>query len=405
VDAWYRISNEADVASPALLVYPDRIDENLRRMTAIAGGPERLRPHVKTHKMPEVIALARGRGITKFKAATIAEAEMTAAAAAVSACGGSPAAAVFACGGSPAAAVFACGGSPAAAVSHASDVLLAYPVVGPAAARLVALGPRFPHTRFRAVVDSDEGLDDLERAATAADALIDVLLDLDVGMHRTGVPPGPEAVRLARRIAAAPQLTFGGLHAYDGHLHDTDHARLVTRVAEAFAPVWRLRDELAAAGLPVPRVVAGGTPTLPILARHADVELGAGTTVLWDSGQPVISPDLDFLNAAVLLARVVSRPVAGRLCLDLGHKAVASEMPHPRLRILGLDDAEFVMHSEEHLVVETPRAAEFPVGTVIYAVPRHICPTVALHERAWVVRDGRADTEWDVAARRRRLTV
>jgi D-serine deaminase-like pyridoxal phosphate-dependent protein len=366
--AWYEISNAAEIASPALLVYPDRIEENLRRMVATAGGAERLRPHVKTHKLPDVIRLCLAHGIRKFKAATIAEAEM-------------------------------------AAAAGAADVLLAYPVVGPAAARLVELVRRFPTTRFRAVVDSDVGIDDLARAAEAAGMKVDTLLDLNVGMNRTGVAPGPEAIRLARRIAESARLTFGGLHAYDGHLNDPDHARLIEKVEAAFAPVWRLRADLDAAGIPVPLVVAAGTPTTPILAARGDVEVGAGTTVLWDCGQPTVSPDLDFLNAAVLLTRVVSHPSPGRLCLDLGHKAVASEMPHPRVRIFGLEDATFPMHSEEHLVVETPRAAEFPVGTVLYAVPRHVCPTVALHEEAWVVRDGRAIDRWHVAARTRRISV
>ena len=365
---WYRISNESEIPSPALLVYPDRITENLRRMNALAGGSHRLRPHVKTHKMPEVIRLCLAAGVDRFKAATIAEAEMTAEA----------------------------GGR---------DILLAYPVVGPTAARLAALSQRFSAVRFRAAVDSDGGIDDLERAAVAAGVTIDTLLDLNVGMNRTGVAPGPEAMRLARRIAGSTRLSFGGLHAYDGHLTDPDHAVLVAKVEEAFAPVWALRDDLAAGGVPVPLVVAGGTPTFPILAARGDVEVGAGTTVLWDFGQPLLSPDLDFLNAAVLLARVVSHPTPGRLCIDLGHKAVASEMPHPRMRIFGLEDAVFPLHSEEHLVVETPRAADFPIGTVLYALPRHVCPTVALHEHAVAVRDGRAAARWHVAARTRRITV
>jgi D-serine deaminase-like pyridoxal phosphate-dependent protein len=368
VNDWYRITNEAEIASPAVLVYPDRIAENLRRMVAVAGDVRRLRPHVKTHKMPEVIRLCLAEGITRFKASTIAEAEMTAGA----------------------------GGR---------DILLAYPVVGPTASRLVALVKRHPAVRFRAVVDSDRGLEDLERAAAEAGVKVDALLDLNVGMNRTGVVPGPEAIRLAKRIAGSSSLSFAGIHAYDGHLTDPDHAALVAKVEAAFASVWKLRDELAGLGLPASLVVAGGTPTFPILAARGDVELGAGTTVLWDFGQPITSPDLDFLNAAVLLTRVVSHPSPGRLCLDLGHKAVASEMLHPRVRIFGLEDATFPMHSEEHLVVETPRAEEFPVGTVLYALPRHVCPTVALHEHAIVVRDGCAAERWHVAARTRRITV
>ena len=365
---WYQISDESEIPSPALLVYPERIAENLQRMITLAGGGHRLRPHVKTHKMPEVIRLCLAAGIDRFKAATIAESEMTAEA----------------------------GGR---------DILLTYPVVGPTAPRLAALGRRFPAVRFRATVDSDRGIDDLGRAATAAGVTIDTLLDLNVGMNRTGVAPGPEAMRLARGIAGSASLSFGGLHAYDGHLTDADRAALAAKVEAAFAPVWALRDDLAAGGLPVPLIVAGGTPTFPILAARGDVEVGAGTTVLWDFGQPLLSPDLDFLNAVVLLTRVVSHPAPGRLCIDLGHKAVASEMPHPRVRIFGLEDAAFPMHSEEHLVVETPRAADFPVGTVLYALPRHVCPTVALHEHAVAVRDGRAAERWHVAARTRRITI
>ena len=365
---WYRITNEDEIASPALLIYPDRIEENLRRMVESAGGADRLRPHVKTHKMPEVIRLCLRHGIGKFKAATIAEAEM-------------------------------------AAASGGKDILLAYPLVGPAARRFVELVRRFPQVRLRGVVDSDVGIDDLAGAAADVGIAIETLLDLNVGMDRTGIAPGPEAVRLVRRIAASPGLSFGGLHAYDGHLHDADRDHLVHEVEAAFAPVWQLRDDLEAAGIAVPLVVAGGTPTSFILASRGDVEVGAGTTVLWDYGQPTISPDLDYLNAAVLLARVVSKPASGRLCLDLGHKAIASEMPHPRLTIFGLEQATFPLHSEEHLVVETPQADEIPVGTVLYCLPRHVCPTVALHEEAVVVRDGRAAERWQVAARRRRISI
>lgn len=365
--AWYQIDNEAEVASPALLIYPERIDENLGRMVVAAGGVHRLRPHVKTHKLAEVLDLSFRHGITRYKAATIAEAELVAAA----------------------------GG----------DVLLAHPAVGPAATRLATVAQRYPQAVVRAVADSVVGLADLSRAACQAGIRLDTLLDLNVGMDRTGVIPGPAAVRLAAEIAEAPGLTFGGLHAYDGHLHEPDHALLVRQVEAAFTPVWQLRADLQTAGLPVPRVVAGGTPTAFILAQQPDVEVSPGTTVLWDCGQPIVSPDLDYLHAAVLLTRVISKPTPTRLCLDLGHKAIASEMPHPRLLIFGLEEATFPLHNEEHLVVETPQADQIPVGTVLYCLPRHVCPTVALHEEAVVVRDGRADERWQVVARKRRITI
>ena len=116
-------------------------------------------------------------------------------------------------------------------------------------------------------------------------------------------------------------------------------------------------------------------------------------------------PDMNFLPAALLLTRVVSKPSANRLCLDLGHKAVASENPHPRVEFLDLPDAKAVMHSEEHLVVETVLAEQFPVGTCLYGIPWHICPTVALYSEAVVVRNGQAQGQWAIMARARKLTT
>jgi len=365
---WYPIANENEVPSPAMLLYPDRVEENLRRMIQRAGGVERLRPHVKTHKLPQVIALKLKAGITRFKTATIAEAEMTAAA----------------------------GGK---------DVLLAYQPVGPGIRRFIELVRAFPDTRFSTLADNLTTVGELSRAAVAANVTLEIYLDLNVGMNRTGIAPGAEAAEIYRAIVAAPGLRPGGLHAYDGHLHDPDHTALVKAAARTFQPVLDLSALLLAEGQAVPKIIASGTPTFPLYVQHANVEVGCGTTALWDFGQAQVCPDLDFLNAALLLTRVISKPAPNHLCLDLGHKAVASEMPHPRVRLLGLEDAGFVMHSEEHLVIETPHAPEFSIGSVLYALPRHICPTMALHHEVWAVHDGRADQRWEITARRRHITI
>ena len=127
--------------------------------------------------------------------------------------------------------------------------------------------------------------------------------------------------------------------------------------------------------------------------------------MLWDFDYGDRFADLPFQPAALLLTRVVSKPGGDRLCLDLGHKAVASEMPPPRVRLLELPDAVAVMHSEEHLVIESPRAAEFAVGAALHGIPRHICPTVALHSEAWVIEKGAARECGPITGRARRLTV
>ncbi|MBI3875738.1 MAG: D-TA family PLP-dependent enzyme, partial [Verrucomicrobia bacterium] len=152
-------------------------------------------------------------------------------------------------------------------------------------------------------------------------------------------------------------------------------------------------------------IAAGGTPTFPIHAKNPEVECSPGTCVFSDASYGSKFPDLDFLNAALVLTRVVSKPGGNRLCLDLGHKAIASENPHPRVQFPGLPEVAFLTHSEEHLVIKAQRAGEFKVGDCLYGVPWHICPTVALHSEAVVVEKGQTTQRWKVTARDRRLTI
>lgn len=365
---WYTIDNVDEVPSPALLVYPARVDENIHRMIAMTGGTQRLRTHVKTHKMAEVIRRELAAGITKFKCATIAEAEM------VADCG-------------------------------APDVMLAYQPVGPNAQRLARLAASFLGTRFSAVADDAGAVRRLSAACVAAGVEIEVLLDIDVGMHRSGIAPGEAAVALYRLIAELPGLVPGGLHVYDGHIRAHDPEERTRETAAAFVPADELRTELVAAGLSVPRVVAGGTPTFPMHARREDLECSPGTCVFWDHSYQTKFPDLEFVNAAMVLTRVVSKPTPDRLCLDLGYKAISPDNADPRVFFPELPDAKMVVHSEEHLAIETSRAGEYAVGDVLYGVPNHVCPTVALYEEAVVVENGRAVDRWRVIARDRKLTV
>lgn len=368
---WFEFNEVAEIPSPALLVYRDQVEKNIRRMLAIAGGPERLRPHIKTHKMREVLDLQLLAGITKFKCATIAEAEL-------------------------------------AALAGVPDLLLAYQPVGPAIRRFIELVKIFPKTKFSIICDNESSVGELSKAlesSTAFNGALDVLLDLDVGQHRTGLPPGPEAAKLYRAIASSPRLTPGGLHAYDGHISDADPEIRKAACDAAFKPVAKLRCDLESAGLPVRCIVAGGSPTFPFHASRPDVECSPGTTVFWDSGYGNKLRDLDFLPAALVLTRVVSKPGTNLLCLDLGHKALGSEMPHPRVQFLNLADYNAVTHSEEHLVIETGDADKFSIGDCLYGVPRHICPTVALHSSAVVIEGREIVGSWDVVARERRISI
>jgi len=375
---WFEVADVAEIPSPALLVYRRRVEQNVRAMLGIVASPELLRPHIKTHKMREVIELQVRFGISKFKCSTIAEAEL-------------------------------------AAQAGVHDLLLAYQPTGPGTRRIATLARLFPQVHFSVLGDDASAIRELSRAIGAlggasstagnSPAAIKVLVDLDVGQHRTGVPPGADAIALYRLIASLPGLKPGGLHAYDGHLSEPDPARRAAACETAFAPVAALRAQLEAQGLPVARIVAGGTPTFRFHANRRNVECGPGTCVFWDASYGSKLLDLDFMPAALVLTRVVSKPGPRRLCLDLGHKSVASEMPHPRVRFLNLEDSQTVLHSEEHMVIETDRSAEFKVGDCLYGLPWHICPTVALHSEAVVIENGQIAGCWKVAARDRRLTV
>lgn len=367
--AWFHVENELEIPSPALLFYRSRIEHNLRLMLQIAGGPERLRPHVKTHKTAQIIARQVELGITQFKCSTIAEVEMCAAA-------------------------------------GATDVMLAMPCVGPNAQRLAELALKFPETQFSSIADDVETLRFLAAAAQQNNVTLGVYLELDCGMGRTGIVPGDAAAILAHAMKDTPRVQFRGLHAYDGHIHDDDLELRRERCDAAFAPVLQFRCRLQGEGIVVKELVAGGSPTFGIHAAYADRTLSPGTTVLWDFGYGDKYPqDLPFQPAAVLLARVISKPGKNRITLDMGHKSVAPEQPQPRVRFEELPDATVVMQSEEHLVLETERAHEFTIGQTLHGLPRHVCPSVSMHGEAYVIEAGKCTGRWAVTARNRRITV
>ncbi|MEM6980495.1 MAG: alanine racemase, partial [Planctomycetota bacterium] len=262
-DSWFQIKNIDEIPSPTVLVYPDRIAANLQAMIESVDDPRRLRPHVKTHKMSQIVRMKLDAGITKFKTATIAETEM----------------------------VLDAGGR---------DVLLAMQCVGPNLGRLITLMRRFPDATITSLVDHQSTLNHFHKIAIANKVRLRLMIDLNVGMDRTGIAPGDDALELLRTMCALPGIIPAGLHAYDGHLRDADDETLEHQVEAAFEPVWRLRDRCRQAGMTIDRVVASGTPTSHLLARYDDVEVSAGTTVLWDAGQLQVTPSLPYQVAAVV---------------------------------------------------------------------------------------------------------
>jgi len=368
----YAIADTSALFSPGLVFYKDLIRHNISEAVRIAGSTGRLRPHVKTHKTREIVRMQMEAGIKKHKCATLAEAEML-------------------------------------AQCDVPDIFLAYNMVGPNCGRLTKLMKAYPNSRFSVTVDHPAGAKVLSAAMAAAGEEAEVVIDLDVGQHRTGVPPGPEAVSLYEMIGQLPGLKPGGLQVYDGHNHQESLAERQAAVQKLLGPVLDLRLQLAKRGFQLPRMIVGGTPTFPVYAKLdlPGIECSPGTCVLNDHGYGTRFSDLaGFIPAALVLTRVVSRPTPTRVTMDLGTKAVASDPPAgKRCVLLDVPDHEPILQNEEHFVIETPAAERFRPGDEIYAMPTHICPTCALHRQAYVVESGILTEAWDIVARDRVLTI
>ena len=367
----YHIEDTSQIITPALVVFRDLVEENLRKMISIGGDARRLRPHCKTHKMCEVVQMQLSLGIVKHKCATFAEAEML-------------------------------------ATTGVEDIFLAYNLVGPNIGRAVDFRQHFPGVTLSVTADHADPIQQLGQAMAAAGTTIEVLLDIDTGQHRTGLPVGDAACQHYQQIAQTEGLIPGGLHVYDGQNHQVDLDERRQAVTDCWDRVAPFRDDLVRSGHSVPRIVAGGTGSFPIFAELSDeaLELSPGTCVFHDTGYEENFPDLDFRQAALVLTRVVSRPTSNRVTFDLGYKAVASDPPAGgRLTFPEIPDAVEVLQNEEHLVIETADGERFQPGCEQLAIPRHICPTSALHKQAYVISGGKVDGSWKVAARDRQLSV
>lgn len=361
---WYTINNVDELDSPVLVVFPERVKHNIQLAVEMIGDVTRLRPHIKTNKSADVTKLMLNAGITKFKCATIAEAEML-------------------------------------AQCKAPDVLLAYQPLGPKLDRFVSLIKKYPGTKFSCLTDNIRGANDQSTAFNSNDLIVPVFIDLNIGMNRTGIAPGEMAIELADHCRNLKGIVLAGLHAYDGHIRDNDFKTKKENCDAAFATVQELNDKLKLA-----TIIAGGSPTFSVHCKRNDIECSPGTFVYWDKGSTDLCPEQKFLTAAILVTRVISLPAPNKLCLDLGHKSVAAENEiGRRVHFLNATGLKAISQSEEHLVVEAEDMPGYKTGDVLYGLPYHICPTVALYERLFTIEDEKISGEWKNIARDRKITI
>jgi D-serine deaminase-like pyridoxal phosphate-dependent protein len=357
------------VDSPALLVDDSRLDRNVRLMAQLCQQHgKRLRPHIKTHKTLEIARRQRDNGAVGLTVAKLGEAEVYAAA-------------------------------------GFDDLLVCYPIVGHLKlARLAALAQSVV---VSTVVDNAGAASDLSVAMTAAGVRLDVLLKLDIGMHRVGVS-ADEVEQLAAVVAELPGLRLRGVCIHEGSVYgEADPARRRTvgrdQVQQLVAAAERLRDR----GLPIDVVSCGSTPSLAdVVDIDGLTEVRPGNYVFYDAMQVALGVIEAERCALSVLTTVVSRGGADHAVVDAGAKTLSLDRGAHGLgllsdygRIIGRDDLRLASLSEEHGWLKLAKEVSLSVGERLRVLPNHACAVVNNFDKMIVVRDGEPVGEWHIAAR------
>lgn len=368
-DETYRISDIEDVLTPALLVYPERIDWNIARTLHLLGGDaNRWRAHIKTAKLDYTLRRLVERGIRNFKCATTLEL------------------------------LVACR-------SGASDVLFAYPAVGANARRVREIAEAFPDVRISVLTENEEQVGQWRGSP------LGIFLDINPGMNRTGIEQNrsDEVASLVRAVRDAG-LEFRGLHYYDGQYGGVAEPERSKAAHAGYDRLLEMVSEIERGGVEVPEVITAGTPTLPCSLSYKGFggkgfvhRVSPGTTVYNDATSLAQLPtEYDLRPAVLVLTRVVSKPRPGVITCDAGHKAVSADAGVPTCAVAGHPELTPLLPSEEHLPMAVAGESAGPrVGEALYLLPRHVCPTVNNFDCALLVRDGRIEAVEKVTARGR----
>lgn len=363
----HTIKNIDTIDSPALIVFPTIVNENIKEMVRMVGDVNRLRPHIKTHKTAEGIRMMQMHGINKYKCATIAEAELL-------------------------------------GMNKAEDVLFAHQPIGPRIERLYQVTKLYAQTNFACIVDNIDSAKKINAVFENHHASIDVYIDLNIGMNRTGITPGEKVIELYEAILQMKSLIYRGMHVYDGHQRQPDPNEKLIACDASFEPVLTLKKKFSEKGYDLGNIVAGGSPSFSIHAKKTDRDCSPGTNIFWDHGYASICPEQQFKPAVYILTRVISVLSDHKICVDLGHKSVAAENDiSKRVFFPEYPNAKAISQSEEHLVLEFLDNHNFAIGDLLTGIPYHICPTVALHEYLTEVVNDEITGAWHVLARRRKI--
>ena len=357
----------SELETPVLLADLDAMERNIDEYAAVADEHDvDLRSHVKTHKNAELAALEVERtGNVGICCQTLGEVETM-------------------------------------ARNGIDDIYLSYQVVGESKLdRLCWLDGKLD--ALATTVDSAATVDLLQDAAAKHDRTLHTILEVDMGLHRTGVAPD-DAVAFAERVAAAENLAFDGILAYDSHVKSlaSTEQEFEEECWEAMELAQAVVDDIEAAGIEVPEVKVGGTATSRYSARHPVVtEINPGMYPFNDVGELELRPwEVSKADCtATVLTTVISVPDEDRLVVDGGSKTFSldkPQMPVPKHR----EDIAYENASEEHGWIDTSESDEtFEVGDRLEFVVPHVCTTINLHDLLVGHRDGRVEELWEVQAR------
>lgn len=363
------VSNLTQIDSPSLLILKEKVESNIDKMIAIAGGDtSRLMPHIKTNKMENVVRMMISKGIRKFKAATVAEAEL-------------------------------------AAMAGAEKVLISHQLLGPKIDRLLSLIEKYPNTKFASLADCNAVVDEISEKFSTKNLTAEIYYDINNGMDRSGHEIDDQLANDLKYAVSKSNTKLSGLHVYDGHIRDDAFGDRKAKIESGMKNVYEILAELKPE-IGDLEVIAGGTPAFTSHASETSRTLSPGTCVLWDWGYGDKFAEQNFEFAALVMSRIISKPKRGILTTDMGHKAISSENPiDKRIRFLNHDDLKLVSQSEEHGVIETSDWDNYEVGDILLGVPYHVCPTVNLYDEAQIIENNQWTNTWKIEGRKRKITV
>ena len=363
----YRVSDPERVLTPALALYPDVIASNIRcTLDLLAGRADRWRAHIKTAKLNYTLSMLIDRGVRNLKCATTLEL--------LQAC-----------------------------QTGATDVLVAYPLMGANTLRVREIKNQHPRVRISVLAENEAQVHQWRGAD------VGIFLDINPGMNRTGIEQSSRqyAVKLARAIIQSA-LEFRGLHYYDGQFGAVAEPERTKAAHAGYDQLLGLVHDLDSAGVHVPEVVTAGTPTMPCSIAYPGFEkanflhrVSPGTVVYHDATSLTQFPtEYGYAPAALVIARVVSHPQRNIITCDAGHKAVSADAGVPTCVVVGHPELTPLSPSEEHLpfaVSEGPNSPQ--VGDILYLIPRHVCPTVNNFDAALILHNGQVESVEEVSAR------